>query len=52
MRFVYRNRKIALFGTFCLFGIMMILIKFTEFNPTCFFRDESAQRPVMVRDQV
>lgn len=52
MRFVYRNRKIALFGMFCLFGIMMILIKFTEFSPTCLFRDDSPQGPMMVRDQV
>lgn len=53
MRFVYRNRKLALFGMFFLFGAMMILIKFTEFSPTCLFREETAQAgPIMVRDQV
>lgn len=53
MRFVYRNRKLALFGMFFLFGAMMILIKFTEFSPTCLFREETAQPgPMMVRDQV
>lgn len=53
MRFVYRNRKLALFGMFFLFGAMMILIKFTEFSPTCLFREEATQQgPVMVRDQV
>lgn len=52
MRFVYRNRKLALFGMFFLFGAMMILIKFTEFSPTCLFREEAQQGPMMVRDQV
>lgn len=53
MRFVYRNRKLALFGMFFLFGATMILIKFTEFSPTCLFREEPAQAgPMMVRDQV
>lgn len=53
MRFVYRNRKLALFGMFFLFGAMMILIKFTEFSPTCLFREETVQPgPMMVRDQV
>lgn len=52
MRFVYRNRKLALFGMFFLFGAMMILIKFTEFSPTCLFKEDSQQGPVMVRDQV
>lgn len=53
MRFVYRNRKLALFGMFFLFGATMILIKFTEFSPTCLFREEPAQLgPMMVRDQV
>lgn len=52
MRFVYRNRKLALFGMFFLFGAMMILIKFTEFSPTCLFREDSEKGPVMVRDQV
>lgn len=51
MRFVYRNRKIAFIGMFCLFGAMMILIKFTEFSPTCLFREDS-QTPMMIRDQV
>lgn len=52
MRFVYRNRKLALFGMFFLFGAMMILIKFTEFSPTCFFKEDTPQGPMMVRDQV
>lgn len=52
MRFVYRNRKLALFGMFFVFGAMMILIKFTEFSPTCLFREDSQQGPMMVRDQV
>lgn len=51
MRFVYRNRKVALFGLVCLFGVMMILIKYTEFSPTCLFREEPA-KPVMLRDEV
>lgn len=51
MRFVYRNRKVALFGLICLFGVMMILIKYTEFSPTCLFREEPA-KPVMLRDEV
>ncbi|XP_031622563.1 protein-tyrosine sulfotransferase [Contarinia nasturtii] len=51
MRFVYRNRKLALFGMFFLFGAMMILIKFTEFSPTCLFKEDSQQGPIMVRDQ-
>lgn len=51
MRFVYRNRKLALFGLICLFGVMMILIKFTEFSPTCLFREEQA-KPMMLRDEV
>lgn len=52
MRLVYRNRKIAIFGMFCLFGAMMILIKFTEFSPTCFFREDSQPAAMMVRDEV
>lgn len=51
MRFVYRNRKVALFGLVCLFGVMMILLKYTEFSPTCLFREEPA-KPVMLRDEV
>lgn len=53
MRLVYRNRKLALFGMFFLFGAMMILFKFTEFSPTCLFREDAVpQGPMMVRDQV
>lgn len=51
MRFVYRNRKVALFGLICLSGVMMILIKYTEFSPTCLFREEQA-KPMMLRDEV
>lgn len=51
MRFAYRNRRLAVIGAFSLIGAMMMLFKYTEFSPTCLFREE-AQGPMMVRDQV
>lgn len=37
---------------FCLFGAMMILVKFTEFSPNCLFREDPQQAAMMVRDEV
>lgn len=50
MRLVYRNRRAALVGLLCVFGVMMLLMKYTELGPTCMFREE--QQSVMVRDDV
>lgn len=50
MRLVYRNRRAALIGTLCVFGVMMLLIKYTEIGPMCISKEE--QSPIMVRDDV
>lgn len=50
MRLVYRNRRAALVGMLCVFGVMMLLMKYTELGPTCMFREE--QPSIMLRDEV
>lgn len=49
MRLVYRNRRAALVGMLCVFGVMMLLMKYTELGPTCMFREE--QQSIMLRDE-
>lgn len=51
MRLVYRNRRAALLGTFCIFGVTMLLMKYTELGPTCLFKDDQ-QAGMMIRDEV
>lgn len=49
MRLVSRNRRVALLGVLCLFGLM-VLFKFSEYRPNCLFKEDQA--PVMLRDEV
>lgn len=51
MRFVYRNRKLAFFAAFCLFGVLLILMKFTELNPSCLLPNNKPSA-IMLRDEV
>lgn len=48
MRIVARNRRVALLGTLCVFGLMLFLIKFPELRPMCLFKDDT---PMMLRDE-
>lgn len=39
---VVRNRRAAVVGTLCIFAATMLLVKYTEFAPTCTFRDDAS----------
>lgn len=52
MRLVNRNRRTALIGTFCIFGVTLLLLKYSELDPTCrLFRDDQPQPASMLRDE-
>lgn len=39
---VVRNRRAAVVGALCIFAVTMVLVKYTEFAPSCTFRDDGA----------
>lgn len=51
MRLVYRNRRAALLLMLCIFGVTMLLIKYSELGPTCLFKEDQ-QPSIMLRDEV
>lgn len=55
MRMVVRNRRAAVVGTLCIFAATMLLVKYTEFAPSCSFRDDATaaagQAAAMQRDE-
>ncbi|XP_037028032.1 protein-tyrosine sulfotransferase [Bradysia coprophila] len=50
MRLVYRNRRAALLLVLCIFGVSMLLIKYSELGPTCLFKEDQ-QPSIMLRDE-
>lgn len=54
MRLQYRNKKATLWLMVTIVVVTMFLFKFTEFAPTCFFKNDvtSPDGSLMVREEV
>ncbi|XP_067639344.1 protein-tyrosine sulfotransferase isoform X2 [Eurosta solidaginis] len=51
MRLQYRNKKATLWAMLAVVVVTMFFFKFTEYAPTCFFRNEVADGSLMVHEE-